>query len=504
MNGANATLETDADYGANISAYFKAGLANIIVTGVGVANKYQLQDEANKLLTSSDNTTSVDTDNGDGIAFTAPAANTTYHLHFEAQSYDVSFNGNNPVYGTNDNSYPYTSNSTLKLASNAAPSTTPSANAPEGGVSTVKQSVKYNVEGTLNSYIDNADQKLYNIFALEGWSFNGWTTDYENYGLTEGVYTDGAAYTLTTPGNMTVYAQWAAAPYQIVAMYAEDWYETLAPAELSVGQNYTSTTLIKDYNSTNYAYRTYAKCGDTTVNGTVNDSAKTVSFTWEAIKAAGIEPGSTLTVYVEKQVAGVTVETYPLANNVVLVRAYSPSNAKLKWYDNDMLYDGRFAEVSGKKSNVMLLDVTMDGIDATTMSGISEAILASEKFSANTWVENKDEIAVIGNTPDIAAANFDVNGSGSKDISDITLVYNVYKGTYAYSTSTARGGMLNKHAMQYYLSDVTFADSTLDFTAEAVSSTAASATLYSDTNGSKQLVNMDDVKEEYTAVYTGL
>jgi len=247
-----------------------------------------------------------------------------------------------------------------------------------------------------------------------------------------------------------------------------------------------------------------------------------ISFQGVSAKLAGVEPGSELYVYVLKRPKDVNVNVYPLANNVVLVTAKSASNDQLSYNNNPLVRDDRYGSVGGY-TQVMLLDAARLKADlgTVTMDNVKNALTSKtayygkyyNKFSMNDWNENYNTTAsVVASTRKINVSGlYDINLSGgAPDVTDIAMVYNIYKGSYSYASDAF--GLINLRYYQHLLSDVTFSDSynasnsdpkagTLDTGINANSSTTASATLYNTSDGASQLVNMEDVRAEYKAAY---
>lgn len=285
---------------------------------------------------------------------------------------------------------------------------------------------------------------------------------------------------------------------------------------------------IKDHNTDKYTYEvavTYDDSGNTVnVTASYDTNSGKISILPEDLYAPTADPvvdvptGKTLTVKVTKTVANIQVETYSLVNNIVMVRAYSPSNERLSYRGAAMYQDKRVGtdgtvsfSVGGNDYNcdvyVILIDAAKAGYTGSAPAQFA-AMLTGENAVADktdagaaalvsgalaaikTDIESNHYVVAYGGTEavkSVAKDYYDVNKPQKMgdttytqkiDVSDLDLVYSAYLNAYGYAASNGTG-IVNDRYMQFLLSDVTFAP--------------GNQTLEAD----KQQINMVDVTKLY-------
>ncbi|MCR5825725.1 MAG: InlB B-repeat-containing protein [Oscillospiraceae bacterium] len=318
-----------------------------------------------------------------------------------------------------------------------------------------------------------------------------------DYGVEETGYQVGEG---TAKSAADFVAAYKSAPEAIdvsVALYRK---YTVAPnAELANNANtaysnadYSAT--IANYDPDHCSYAASITDGSTAYPATVNGS--TVTFAKENL--ANYAAGSTLTVRLTRTLNHLTINVYPFVNNVVLITASGgPAGTALTYKGSQMWKETRIASA---ETYVILVDISRDenlshlncaeikaALDSgmTTTFGISDA-------PVRTTTDNTDA----GNQIEDAAKeayNVNLSRTSGLDVSDISLIYNIYMGKYRH-TADKQSGVLTSRMQQYLLSDATMtqAGGQYDLTPNLAS--------YAN-QGQTALIDISDVQAEYTQVY---
>lgn len=264
-------------------------------------------------------------------------------------------------------------------------------------------------------------------------------------------------------------------------------------------------TYIKDHNTYKYTYTATASYGENSpVTVVYNAENGTVTIAKDAL--AALPAGTQITITVVRK-ADIKVNVYPLSNRLLLVTAYSAASDEdsitLTYSGEKMHLDSRFTDTNdaiykNHRVFVTVIDYNKADLGTASTTNAIKKILDGTADGYTTRFDIVDE-APAPNT--LSVGNYNVNGvTGQEnqvavDISDVTLVYNAYKGTYNFSSNSKKGGVLTSSDIQYLLSDVTLTQN------GKLDTVGTGAPVANPAVENSQLVSMSDVQTLYQQAY---